>query len=163
MLGHDHVCPDIETELLSSPINRLDQPLAASILAQKRPPAKARKCEGMGMAGGVVPFTSSTWLHANNSEIPNVRHNAGGMHLNTLLHSKTTAQTTRMQGAGAIPTSLRGYADVHSVGVACPQLCGMGAVELVEACPRKAVGMAPCVPFSLLQLLRFAHRPIECG
>jgi len=65
MLGHDDIRPNVEAVLWASPVNRIDQPLSTSILAQECLPTKARECKGMGLAGGVVSLASLSIIHCS--------------------------------------------------------------------------------------------------
>jgi hypothetical protein len=63
MFRHNDIRPNMERELPPSPINRVDQPLATSVLAQERLPPKAGKGEGMGVARVVEPLASLAMRH----------------------------------------------------------------------------------------------------
>jgi hypothetical protein len=56
MFRHDDIGPDVEEQLIPSPVNSLDKPLPASVSAQEGLSPKTGKGEGMGMAWCVVPF-----------------------------------------------------------------------------------------------------------
>jgi hypothetical protein len=63
MFRHDDICPNMEMELLPGTLNAVDQPLAASVLAQERLTSKAGKGEGVGVARLVVPLAGLAMRH----------------------------------------------------------------------------------------------------
>jgi hypothetical protein len=67
---HDDVGPDVKVQLVASPIDSLDQPLAAAVLAQKRLAAKAGEGESVGIAGSVVPFAGLAMGHGHGLGAP---------------------------------------------------------------------------------------------
>ena len=58
VLRHDHVGPDVESQFDAGSVDRFHQPATAAIFAEKWLAAKARKGQGMSIAGSVVPFAS---------------------------------------------------------------------------------------------------------
>src|SRR5262245_16226666 len=67
MFRHNHVGPNVEWVGLTSPVDGINEPLPASIPAQKRQTLIARECQRVRITDSVVPFAGFSVAHDNSS------------------------------------------------------------------------------------------------